>query len=118
MAYTGTPTYVRCENGVHYEATGFNADAETVTINVLDKFGFIPTKHSIVVKRTAGSTDVIDVDLDLSDDNTAWETIATLASSSTPVQTSVVDKMGKYIRIIVNTVGAGNTLTLTGTFLK
>ena len=118
MTWAEILTYRLGKDQAHYIAEEFDANAEFKIFDVLSLFGFIPSKHSIVVARTTGSTDTVDVDLDVSDDQVGWETIATLTSSSTPVQTTVVDKMGRYVRIIVNTVGSGNDLKLSGSFSK
>lgn len=73
-----------------------------------------PDAFSIEVIRTAGATDTVEVDLECSQDNSAWaqmNTVTSVAGGSNSVGNT--NRACKYIRYNVVTVGAGNTHTIT-----
>ena len=109
-------------------APGFIADADTTAapIKLTMKLSFIPSHYSMYVVRSAGAQDVIDVDLEGTDTaGTSAFIICTATNStggayiqsSTTDYTSATGKLSEHlfpaIGITVNTVGVGNTLTVT-----
>ncbi len=75
--------------------------------------GVHPDAYAVSVIRTAGSTDVVEVDLECSQDNSAWaqmNTITTVAGGSNGAGNA--NRACNFIRYNVVTVGSGNTLTI------
>lgn len=71
------------------------------------------SKHTMVIDRTAGSTDVVEIDLECSLDGTIFVQIGTITDlSNEPVLTSVDGTPCMDVRYNVVLVGAGNTLTI------
>jgi hypothetical protein len=72
-----------------------------------------PTKYTMIIDRTAGATDVVEIDLQCSINNTAFVQIATITSLvNEPVLTSIGDIPCAYLRYNVVTIGAGNTVSI------
>lgn len=93
----------------YQELTGITANGAQAAIDMTD----CPmSKFTMVVDRTAGATDVVEIDLEASLDGTLWFQIATITSLATdPNRVSVVDEPWRHFRANVVDVGAGNTLT-------
>ncbi len=69
------------------------------------------SKYTMIIDRTAGSTNPVEVDLECSIDSTDFVQIATITDlTNEPVLTSVDGVPCPYMRYNVVTVGAGNTL--------
>ncbi len=85
-----------------------NAAGTTVTMTTTPM-----SKYTMIIDRTAGTTDVVEIDLQCSINNTAFVQIATITSLvNEPVLTSIGDVPCQYMRYNVVTVGAGNTLAI------
>lgn len=89
------------------------------------KEDWMPTKFMITTVQTAGTTAVVDVALQGSNDESDWEDLCTSTNCETGVHIhgpavnrnasdTQQDKSFDFFRIFVTTVGAGNTLTATG----
>jgi hypothetical protein len=71
------------------------------------------SKYTMIIDRTAGTTDVVEIDLQCSINNTAFVQIATITSLvNEPVLTSIGDIPCAYMRYNVVTVGSGNTVSI------
>ena len=128
MVWDGSASWEIYEDYFILTAIGFDADAEKTAapLKLTSRLPFIPSHYSMYVVRSAGAQDVIDVDLEGTDSaETSTFVIATVTDStggsgvqsSTTDYTSATGKLSEhlfpYIRVIVNTVGVGNTLTVT-----
>ena len=129
MAWAGSQTISRPKPGyIQVVETGFDADAEEST--VIDLHSYIGNEYTSVrlprgsaitlqVERTAGTTDVVDIAIQGSMDNSNFADIITLTSSNTPTPTSVAYNATpfyvqyRYIKTLCTTVGLGNTLKTT-----
>ena len=70
-------------------------------------------KFTMVIDRTAGTTDTVEVDLQCSINNTAFVQIATITDlTNEPALTSAANIPCAYARYNVVTVGSGNTLAI------
>lgn len=71
------------------------------------------SKYTLIVDRTAGSTNTVDIRLECSINNTAFVQIKALTDlTNEPVLGSIGDVPCSYMRYNVVTVGAGNTLAI------
>ncbi len=69
--------------------------------------------YVMVIDRTAGATDVVEIDLECSIDNSIFSQIETITSLATePAFINKPDVPCNYMRYNVVTVGAGNTITV------
>lgn len=103
-------TYDRVRNQFVQSTTGIttNAAGTTVTMTTTPM-----SKFTMVVDRTAGATNTVEVDLECSVNNTAFVQIATITDlTNEPVLTSLDGTPCAYMRYNVITVGAGNTLSI------
>lgn len=123
-----TPTITQFSNGVTpallLTFTGFNGDGEYGIFDAWSEgLTWLPAAAVAIVTRTAGETAEIDVDVDGSMDGTVY--VATALNNITAKDTydympapdgGEPDSTGytrwRYWRVIVNTVGEGNTLTV------
>lgn len=126
MAYDAKLANVRQPSAYNLtiEAAGFDADGENMVVDLLryniDRY---PTDWSFIITRTVGSTNTISVALQGSINNSVFEDILTetdvTGGTSAHVHT-VNDYSGsasprkqyRYIKLLVSTIGAGNTLTI------
>jgi len=129
MAWAGTGTWQVFENYFIYTANGFDADAETTGIlHIANRAGYLPSSYTMMVRRLAGATDVVDVDLNLyMPDNITYETHLTCTNSAANNAAAIAHTTVDYTNaagylnannfidfaILVNTVGAGNQLEVT-----
>lgn len=107
--FNGT-TWDRKRHSFSQSTTGVttNAAGTTVTMTTSPK-----SKYSMVIDRTAGSTDVVEVDLQCSINNVAFSQIATITSLvGEPVITNISEVPCLYMRYNVVTIGVGNTLAI------
>lgn len=71
------------------------------------------SKYTMIIDRTAGSTNVVEVDLQCSVNNTAFVQINTVTDlTNEPVLVATGDIPCNYLRYNVVTVGSGNTLAI------
>ena len=74
---------------------------------------------TLQAERTAGTTDVVDIAIQGSMDNSNFVDIISITSSNTPTPTSVaynaaeVNVQYRYFKTLCTTVGVGNTLKTT-----
>lgn len=116
-----TAAYNRAYNGAGWDRVHghFKQVTNSITTNaagtVLVMSEYPMSKYSMQIDRTAGTTDVVEVDLECSLDTnqldfTQIATITTLVGE--PVLTTATDTPCLHIRYNVVTVGAGNTLQI------
>ena len=85
-----------------------NAAGTTVTMSTTPM-----SKFTMVIDRTVGSTNPVEVDLQCSLDGSIWVQIGTITDlTNEPVLTSVDGNPCQSMRYNVVTVGSGNTLTI------
>ena len=122
MVWAGGTTTITKEynnRGVKIVQTIFDADAEEgSSIDILKYLEKYPTDGWIKAARTGGATDVVDVDLVGSVDDTTFDTgtplaTATGSTNEVPVSGTTWTALFRYFKPIVGTVGAGNELTIT-----
>lgn len=96
-----------------YTASGFTADAESATeIFALD-YGFMINGLLATVARTAGSTVAVQVDIKRRIAGASVQDDALTITDSGGTYEEVLNKPGSTWQIVVDTVGSGNTLTVT-----
>ncbi len=103
-------TWYQVRNSFVQSTTGVatNAAGTTVTMTTTPM-----SKYTMIIDRTAGSTNVVEVDLQCSINNVAFIQIATITDlTNEPVLSSVTDVPCNYMRYNVVTVGSGNTLAI------
>jgi hypothetical protein len=129
MAYGGTQTVTHPRpRVVKIVADTIDADADitaAVDLRTLFTAQCMPNRAVLHVDRTAGSTDVIDVALQISAFNDSdWQDLITATSSAGTLDywptadygepaTAEQNKLFQYVRINCTTVGVANTLTAT-----
>lgn len=124
-----TPTHAVVSKGVTPAVivtfAGFDGDAEFGIFDAWDKFiPFTPRTAVALVTTVAGTTAAIDVDVDVSMDGSTF--VQTNINNITADDTHALHPnpdygepdtthltRWRYWKVLVNTVGAGNTLTLT-----
>ena len=100
----------RVRNSFLQNTTGITTEVAGTTITMTTT---PMSKYTMVIDRTAGATDVVEIDLQCSINNTAFVQIATITSLvNEPVLTSIGDIPCRYMRYNVVTIGAGNTLSI------
>lgn len=107
--FDGT-AYDRVRNQFVQSTTGVttNAAGTTVTMTTTPM-----NKYTMIIDRTAGTTNVVEIDFQCSINNTAFVQIATIIDlTNEPALTSIGDIPCDYMRYNVVTVGAGNTLAI------
>ncbi len=108
--YNGT-TWDRIRHSYAQAVTGIAADSSAGTI--LDMTQTPMSKFTMVIDRTAGATDVVEVDIECSLDGTIFVQVATVIDlASEPALISTDGTPCRWFRYNVVTVGAGNTLTV------
>lgn len=123
---TISETYELYEDYFIITAEGFTADNDaTAFVDLKEKVGFIPSHFSLNVLRTGGATDLINASLQLSDPSLLSGTYAVSVTDSrggaytksSKTHYNATNYLSELLlptmRIIVITVGAGNTLTVT-----
>jgi hypothetical protein len=107
--FDGT-TYDRIRNQFTQSTTGVTTNAAGTTLVMTTT---PMSKFTMVIDRTAGSTNPVEVDLQCSLDGSIWVQVGTITDlTNEPVLTSVDGNPCADIRYNVVTVGAGNTLTI------
>lgn len=99
-------------NVSHYSqsTTGVTTNAAGTTVDMTNT---PPTKYTMVIDRTVGATNVVEIDLQCSINNTAFVQVATITDlTNEPALTSTDGTPCVYMRYNVVTVGAGNTLAI------
>ncbi len=90
--------------------TGVNANGAGSTITMSTN---PMTKYTMIINRTAGTTNTVEVDLECSIDNTAFIQISTITDlTNEPVLSAVADVPCAYLRYNVVTIGSGNTVAI------
>ena len=126
MVWEGTESWEIFEDYFILTATGFDADPETTPWTVLsEKLSFIPSHYSMYVIRTAGTTDLIDVRLQIGEPTVITSFPAIIQTDSRGPQytkssqtaynapSRLSEHLPELMRIAAMTVGLGNTLTVT-----
>lgn len=99
------------KNCLFLDVVGMDEDDDRgAAVDVLEEYGFIPSKFCLSVQRTAGSTDVIDVNLEGSVDGRGADYASLIQVTGKDAWSEVVNKPVRFVRITCTTVGAGNTL--------
>ena len=108
--FNGT-TWDRVRNGFDQAVAGIDADASVGT--AIDLSTTPASKYSMLIDRTAGSTDTVEVDFECSLDGTIFVQVATVTSLATEPTIAALDGTPcNHVRYNVVTVGSGNTLTV------
>lgn len=101
----------RTRHSFTQELTGIVANATQATVDMTTT---PMSKYTLVVDRTVGATDVVEINLECSINNTAFIIIATITSLT--VEPALINPAGDIpcnrYRVDVVTVGAGNTLAI------
>ena len=122
MVYAGTETVTveKLPNGLNrlkISTAGIDANAEEGSVIDLHKYQINLTKAGIIARRTAGSTDTVEVNIMASADGTEYEELASCVSSAASTAfvwaSSFATKSLRYVKVVCVTVGSGNTLTST-----
>lgn len=102
-AIVDAPNWTQSTTGITTNAAGITADMSTTPMS----------EYTMIIDRTAGATNVVEIDLQCSINNTAFIQIATIIDlTNEPVLTAIGDVPCLYMRYNVVTVGAGNTLAI------
>lgn len=112
--FDGT-TWDRVTNHFFQTTTGITTDAGGGTTLITG--ATTTTKYTMIIDRTAGATDVIEVHLECSLDNVIFSNtndalISVTTTANEPTRNSFDGAPCRGIRYNVVTVGAGNTLTI------
>lgn len=111
MAYDGTVVVTKiAKNVLKITAPGFDADAEETTIDLRTYRIEGAGDFTMQVQRTAGAQDVIEMNLQVTNDGTNFNTILTETGAND--WDSVADKACQQVKLLCTTVGGGNTLTV------
>ena len=96
--------------GFSQTTSGITTNAEGAVINMEDE---VMSKYLMTVHRTAGTTDVVEVDLKVSIDGIDYVQIATVTSmATTPTSANANGYPAQFMQYNVVTVGTGNTLRI------
>lgn len=111
--FNGT-TFDRVRHSFFQTTTGITSNAAGTAVNMTTT---PMSKFTMIVDRTAGTTDAVAINLECSYDGTIWPgttqaliNVTTLAVE--PTRNASVTGPCRYMRYNVVTVGAGNTLTI------
>jgi hypothetical protein len=110
MVYAGTQTHQIIGKSLVISTAGLDADAEEGPVFDVADYGFIPTRASLIVERTAGSTALIALSINGSFDGTTYTSLANVTAKDTQAVDDTLSAY-RYFKCICTTVGAGNTLT-------
>jgi len=106
----GSTTINRVRMSFSQSTTGITTNAAGTAVNMTTT---PMSKLAMIVDRTAGATNTVDVRVEASFDGTIFVQVAQITDLTTePVYISTSDVPSKYMRYNVVTVGAGNTLTI------
>src|SRR3990172_7831233 len=106
----GSTTINRVRMSFSQSTTGITTNAAGTVVNMTTT---PMSKLAMIVDRTAGATNTVDVRVEASFDGTIFVQVAQITDLTTePVYISTSDVPSKYMRYNVVTVGAGNTLTI------
>lgn len=109
MEYNGA-THDRIRHSFTQTTAGVTTNAAGTSVNMTTT---AMSKFTMLIDRTAGATNVVEIDLDCSIDNTDFVQIATITDlTNEPALTSQDGTPCYYMRYNVVTVGAGNTLQI------
>ena len=114
MAWAGTQTTLqRGTKEMQLTALAFDADAEVSnSVDLWVGHRVNADLFTIAVSRTAGSEAVVSVFVQVSDDDTTWTSVIENTSSAGGKVANTAPIRGRYMRVLVTTVGVGNTLTV------
>lgn len=111
--YNGTNINL-VRNNFNQATTGITTNAAGTAVNMTTT----PMRtYTMIIDRTVGATDVVDIALQCSHDGTIWpgatfNTLSVTTLAGEPTRTSVGVIPCNFMRYNVVTVGAGNTLTI------
>lgn len=109
LELSGT-TWNKIRSDFNQSTTGITTNGEGATVVMTTS---PMNKYTMIVDRTAGATDVVEIDLQCSINNVAFVQIATILTLvGEPTLTSIGDVPCRYIRYNVVTIGVGNTLSI------
>lgn len=123
MPWDETPavTYFTATPGILVTFPGFDLDTEFGVIDTWSLgMGWIPKKATCLITTTVGTTAAIDVDVDVSMDNSKFEVtdINNITAKDTyeshPASGAADDKAEiawRHWKVLINTVGANNELS-------
>jgi hypothetical protein len=110
MVYGGTQTHTLIGKSLLVQTPGLDADAEEGPVVDLVEYGFIPTRLSLIVTRTAGSTALIALDIQGSINGVTYTSLAAVTAKDTEAVDDTLTAY-RYFKCVCTTVGTGNTLT-------
>lgn len=100
-------------DGCVIQVTGLVADADESTVVDTVQFGFVPNAIVATIKRQAGAQDVVQVDIKRRvEDQSVFDDALTITSSAQTFE-EVINKPATQWKVVVDTVGVGNTLGVT-----
>jgi len=109
MVYTGTVVVTKvAKNVLKIHAADFDEDGENTQIDLSAHLMEGAQDFTIQVARTAGSEDVIRLDLKASNDAITYTQI--IATTAANAFAAVTGKGCKHLSLTCTTVGVGNTL--------
>ncbi len=113
MVYEGTVTVIKvAKNILRITAADFDADAEETTIDLRTYRMEGAQDFTMQVHRTVGTTDVVDIKLQATNIGTSFHTILIETGVNADGWDAIEDRSCQQIKILVTTVGSGNTLTV------
>jgi len=111
MVYEGTAVIGKvAKNVLRIHASDFDADTEELIIDLRTHLMEGASNFTMQCQRTAGAQDVIEVNLQATNDGTNYSTILTETGAND--WDSIAAKSCQQLKILVTTVGAGNTLDI------
>jgi hypothetical protein len=106
----GGTTWDRIRHSWGQSTTGVTTNAAGTTV---DMTATAVSKYTMIIDRTVGATNVVEIDLQCSINNTAFVQIATITDlTNEPALVSTDGVPCFYMRYNVVTVGTGNTLAI------
>lgn len=110
MAYDGTVVVTKiAKNVLKITAPGFDANAEFTVIDLRTYLMEGAQDFTMQVQRTAGAQDVIEMNLQATNDGTNFNTILTETGAND--WDSIASKACQQLKLLCTDVGVGNTLT-------
>lgn len=113
MVYEGTIVVSKiAKNVLKITAPDFDANSEEAIIDLRTYRMEGAQDFTMQVQRTVGATDVVEVNLQATNDGTNYSTILQETGVNTAGWDAVADRACQQLKILVTTVGVGNTLTI------
>lgn len=113
MVYAGTAVITKvAKNVLKINAPDFDADVEELIVDLATYRMEGAQDYTMHVQQTAGATAVVEVNLQASSDGTNYSTILQETGVNASGWDAVADRACAKVKILVTTVGAGNTLAV------